>query len=148
MITKMFQPKFHDLVKEGKKLQTIRPKPKNPKYLPQVGQDISLRKWTGKPYRSPQEVLASGEITSVEPVCIDRDAIKFPLRRRKLGVHLITELKDLNRFAREDGFEDWQDLQQWFQDNHGPVARFRGVLIQWKLTDNILQPQPTQMELL
>lgn len=148
MIAKMFQPKFHDLVKEGKKLQTIRPEPKNPKYLPQVGQEISLRKWTGKPYRSPQEVLASGEITNVEPILIERDAIEFPFRRRQVENHLITERKELNQFARKDGFEDWQDLQQWFQENHGPTERFRGVLIQWKLTDDHLQPQPTQMELL
>jgi hypothetical protein len=62
----MFQPRFAPLVEAGTKTQTIRPVRRRPIV---VGDELSLRAWTGLPYRSPQqadEVIAEylGEAAS------------------------------------------------------------------------------------
>jgi hypothetical protein len=37
--------------------------------------------------------------------------------------------QDLDRFAQDDGFADWQEMREWFTDTHG--LPFQGVLIRW-----------------
>lgn len=64
-IIKLFQPRFAPMVKDGTKLNTIRPLPKRERDMPQVGWDISLREWSGKPYRSKQRVLKESVIEGV-----------------------------------------------------------------------------------
>lgn len=109
---RMFQPRFAPLVESGAKFQTIR---NTPKVLPRVGDRVSCREWTGKPYRSKQRVLREAEITLVGPVRIEFQE---------------TASRANHDFARNDGFEDFWDMLAWFEKTHG--LPFDGILIQWK----------------
>lgn len=73
---RMFKEQFAPLVKSGTKRQTVRP---TPAVMPREGDTISLRKWSGKPYRSKQIKLREGKITKVERITIDL-FVKLPDR--------------------------------------------------------------------
>lgn len=118
----MFKPQFAQLVELDLKLQTVRPKPER---MPKPGDKLSLRAWTGKPYRSKQRVLKETVVASVEPITIDAGMLK-----RGVVVWIYTARSHaMNRFARADGFANWQDLSAWFQAQHG--LPFEGILIKW-----------------
>jgi hypothetical protein len=113
----MFKPQFAEMVERGEKCQTIRPTPKR---LPEPGDVISLRCWTGKPYRSKQRVLREATITKTLPVFVTEEGVRL------CGL----ELHDPESFARADGFEDMPALVEWFGETHG--LPFEGVLICWQ----------------
>lgn len=109
----MFQDRFADKVRDGSKPHTIR---KTARCKP--GDLLSLRRWTGKPYRSKQEVLREVICTAV---C---DVLIFPCdvtidRNQVSGQHL----------AVKDGFGSWEEMRDWFDKVHG--LPFRGWLIEW-----------------
>ena len=110
---RMFKPQFARLVESGAKCQTVRPTPKR---MPKPGDRISLRMWTGKPYRSKQRVLRESVIAAVEP--FDLDAMR------------LWRESDRDAFARADGFGDWPEMLQWFISTHG--YPFKGVVIFWQ----------------
>jgi hypothetical protein len=113
---RMFKPQFAELVERGEKLQTVRPTPKR---MPEPGDRISLRSWTGKPYRSKQRVLREAVITKTLPITISA-----------LGCTLCgLALHDEEAFARADGFANRLEMLQWFETTHG--LPFEGVLICW-----------------
>jgi hypothetical protein len=120
---RMFKPEFAPLVESGAKCQTVRPTPKR---RPQAGDRISLRMWTGKPYRSKQRLLQEAEIVSV-------NNISFCDTGRELlvivnGHELHPE--QINEFAKADGFKDGIAMFNWFEATHG--LPFEGVLIKWR----------------
>jgi hypothetical protein len=61
----MFQDRFAELVRGGDKCQTIRWSARC-----RPGDVLSLRRWTGKPYRSKQETLREAVCTAVSPVAM------------------------------------------------------------------------------
>lgn len=115
----MFQPWKARKVESGESRQTVRPERKNP-ILP--GDDLSLREWTGKPYRSKQKVLREEICHSTRPVEIDVGAALY------IGGNLCSEAMR-NLFAREDGFDDYNAMLAWFEKNHS--LPFTGVCIKW-----------------
>jgi len=117
----MFQPRFAPLVESGTKTQTIRPVRRRPIV---AGDDLSLRAWTGLPYRSPQRVLREARCVAVRPVTIDRLTIELG------GFRLAPDL--MRAFALADGFADLGDLVAWFGAIHG--LPFSGVMIAWRTT--------------
>ncbi len=119
MIVRMFKPRFAPLVKSGAKRQTIRPVPKR---MPKVGETISCREWSGKPYHSKQRVLREATITEVHGVSVDIVGIWFGSNWQ--GAHHL-----LDAFSRDDGFENWDDMRDWFLRTHG--LPFEGILIRW-----------------
>lgn len=120
MVVVMFQPRFADKVSQLKKRQTIRPRRKLPIHF---GDVLSLRRWSGKPYRSPQITLRENErCRGVLPVVIYRDG-----RIRVDGQLLDESARDW--FAQQDGFETIADLLLWFSNNH--AFPFYGDLISW-----------------
>ena len=119
---RMFKPQFAPLVESGVKLQTVRPTPKR---MPKPGDRISLRMWTGKPYRSKQRVLRESTITAVEKISMCDTG-------RELLVYVDShELhpEQINEFAKADGFKDGIELFNWFEATHG--LPFDGVVIKW-----------------
>lgn len=38
----------------------------------------------------------------------------------------------LNIFAQADGFGSWRDMVQFWEDEHGSIESFVGVLIEWE----------------
>lgn len=126
MIVKMFQPRFADLVTSGEKTQTIRPMPKR---MPKKGDEISLRKWADKPYRSKHVELNSGVITNVSAISITRETAA-----KIIDLHPVPlPCERLDEFAQRDGFQNWDELSAWFQKTHG--LPFSGILIEWKINE-------------
>lgn len=120
-IVKLFQPRFAPMVRDGTKLNTIRPLPKRPQDMPKVGWEISLREWEGKPYRSKQRVLKESVITRVEMCEIT-----------EFGATI--EGEGHPDLAERDGFKDWPDMRSWFDSTHG--LPFKGVFIGWDLSES------------
>lgn len=119
MIVRMFKPLFARLVECGAKCQTVRPVPKRP---PRVGDRISLRTWTGRPYRSKQKVLCESVVRRVAAFRIDESG-SFYVDGRGLG-RLARE-----SFAQLDGFGNADDLFDWLRRLHG--VPFDGIVIYW-----------------
>jgi hypothetical protein len=123
----MFSAEFADLVERGEKCQTIRPTPKR---VPQPGDIISLRCWTGKPYRSKQRVLKEGVVTKTIPVQVNESGVLM------CGL----ELHYPDAFARADGFEDMPALVEWFRATYG--LPFSGVMISWHNVERMVGCKP------
>lgn len=126
---RMFQARFAALVEAGTKTQTVR---LTPKRMPRAGDTISLRCWTGKPYRSKQRILRESTIISVAEIVIAHDGV-LPI---KVSPAARPEPRQLSywptpaRFARADGFADWLAMREWIVATHG--LPFVGVVIFWK----------------
>ncbi len=119
---RMFKPQFAPLVESGAKCQTVRPTPKR---MPKPGDRISLRMWTGKPYRSKQRVLRESEISAVEriTICDTGRELLVGIGNKSLNP------EELNAFAAADGFRNGIELVNWFEATHG--LPFDGVVIKW-----------------
>lgn len=89
--------------------------------MPKVGDEISLREWTGKPYRSKQRVLRESIISDVETVEIQRNEMY-------LGGRWIPYVQ-MFEFAKADGFIGVNDMIGFFHYMHG--LPFVGILIKW-----------------
>ncbi len=122
MIVKLFQPRFAPLVESGTKRQTIRPTPKR---MPKIGDALSLRQWTGLPYRSPQRVLREASVKAVSACEIHG----YGLIVRGRTFFVDSDRVELDAFSKEDGFKDWQDLLEWFESTHD--LPFSGILLEW-----------------
>lgn len=117
---RMFKPQFAPLVESGAKVQTVRPTPKR---MPKPGDRISLRCWTGAPYRSKQRVLRVAEICEVHHTLIDADGVNLYLRDAAWA-------PNPDAFARADGFANWPEMRAWFEETHG--LPFRGIVLYWR----------------
>lgn len=103
----MFEPKFHRAVEAGKKCQTIRSPRKRPI---RPGDQLSLRAWTGAPYRSPQRELRKAICQDVQQIIVGED------------------FSD-DEEARRDGFSAAIEMREWFARVHG--LPFVGDRITW-----------------
>lgn len=115
---RMFKPRFAALVEAGTKTQTVRPAPSR---MPKAGDKLSLRTWTGKPYRSKQRVLREAVVERVAHCEIT-----------ETSVILNSYAEPCDDFARADGFRDFFDMQNWFRETHG--LPFEGIAIFWQNT--------------
>jgi len=120
-VVKMFQKRFANLVKLRIKRQTVRRVPKRARDMPEVGDVFSGREWTGAPYRSKQAPLCEGTITAVDTIRIEERCIIMDGAADPIG--------GVDSFAMADGFKDFEDLVQWFKENH--KLPFTGILIKW-----------------
>lgn len=119
MIVLTFLPRFWDKVRSGAKPNTIRLPRKRPV---KSGDMLSLRRWTARPYGSPQEVLRESVCTRLHVVTIDYQMVTK-------GAEQITGRVSLDEFARSDGFDDWDDMLAHFTAARG--LPFTGVMIGW-----------------
>jgi len=117
----MFKPQFSALVESGEKRQTVRPVPKR---MPKPGDTISLRAWTGAPYRSKQRVLSEAVISGVHRVTITQDGVVCH------GISGAEYAPGNDGFAKADGFESWDQMREWFLEQHG--LPFNGIAIYWR----------------
>lgn len=126
---KTFVPKFAPKVERWEKTNTIRPMPERECDIPKVHDLISCRQWSGRPYGSPQSVLAQGMIFEVLHVQIRHGSIWFPSVRR---IQTPTEMLE---FARLDGFDTLAEFHAWFLPKRRTV--FKGIWIKWTPMANI-----------
>jgi uncharacterized protein YqfB (UPF0267 family) len=115
----MFKPRFAALVEAGTKTQTVRPTPAR---MPKAGDKLSLRMWTGKPYRSKQRELRAATVLYVAKIKLDCFDMWFD------GVRA-SEAKQ-EAFALADGFSTAHEMLDWFENEHG--LPFEGVVILWQ----------------
>lgn len=108
------------MILSGVKRQTIRATPKR---MPQPGDILDARSWSGKAYRSQHKHLGSFTISSVEAVSIFYDSIAFGDGRFITGGGLTIE-------ARKDGFFDWDTMSLWFQNTTG-LPLLNAIVITW-----------------
>jgi hypothetical protein len=117
----MFQDRFAGKVRDGSKPHTIR---QTARCKP--GDVLSLRRWTGKPYRSKQEVLRT-------ETCIGVDAVRMeiaPGRGFAVSVNGAgLTYRQIEHLAIQDGFDGIEDMAEWFIDTHG--LPWDGFLIRW-----------------
>ena len=116
---RLFQPAFAPLVESGAKCQTVRPVPKR---MPQRGDHISLRAWTGKPYRSKQRILREATVDRVQRIRVAATRIELDGQ--------VLSFPETTAFAKADGFLGTNDLIGWFNFTHG--LPFEGICIFWK----------------
>jgi hypothetical protein len=114
-----FQKQFAPDVESGEKRQTIRARRKN---RPQVGQTAYL--YTGARTKACRK-LGEEKIVRVVPVLISNDGLA--IGASALGVKF--EKQELDTFAKNDGFQSWESMRDWFKNTHG--LPFPGDLIQW-----------------
>lgn len=125
MIVLTFQPRFAPLVKSGAKRQTIRLPRKRPI---RVGDRLSLREWTGRPYMSPQRILVD------DVPCTRISQIHIGVGEHRDEVMLGGQALDVilrEKIAVSDGFDSWLAMRGWFSEQHG--LPFTGVLIGWDI---------------
>ena len=122
---------FKDKILSGAKRHTIRAPRKNPI---KVGDKLYM--WWKS--RSPKEKEKLGESTciNVVPVKIEKKFALCP--------DLSVRYHSLDEFAQADGFNNWQELIDFFERIHG--LPFTGVLIEWD--DIIRDPDPELVEAL
>ena len=113
----MFKDRFAGLVARGEKRQTVRRRANC-----EPGAVLSLRRWTGKAYRSKQELLGEAVCAWVRPVLIAPGLISLD------GDFLAA--READTFARADGFSGAGELWDWFGEEYGSEP-FLGEVIGW-----------------
>lgn len=121
---RLFKPRFAALVEAGEKWQTVRPTPKR---MPRAGDTISLRCWTGAPYRSKQRVLREAVIHEVRDILISDEGVCMYDQRDGAGW-----APGEHGFAKADGFASWPEMLEWFRETHG--LPFEGIVLFWHNT--------------
>jgi hypothetical protein len=125
---------FKDKIISGAKRQTIRGVRKNP-----IKEGETLYLWWKQ--RSPErEKLGEAICTRAREIWICTDGYDFPDDQYSLVDHPSL----LNDFAIADGFNNWQELVEFFDTAHG--LPFEGVLIEWD--DLQIKPSPEFIEAL
>ena len=115
----LFMNRFEAPIVGGTKIHTMRLR----KRVPKVGDVLSLRVWTGKPYRSKQREILSATCTRVQEFrmeamspFVDGDFVWSDAERAAL--------------AKRDGFGFWEEMRETLHQMHG--LYFVGHLIWWK----------------
>ena len=112
---------FKEKVKSGVKSQLIAKKScKNPI---KVGDKLDLY-W--KPQSPECEKLGEATCTRIDLIEITKNRLVLPYISGGM-------FNVLNAFAISDGFDDWNQLIEFFEETHG--LPFKGVLIEWELLD-------------
>lgn len=124
MVAYNFQARFAEAVARGTKSQTIRAPRKDGRH---AKQGDALQLYTGMRTRQCRKLR--------DAVC--HDACPILIEAHRVLTFEPQEIhEDLDRFARYDGFVDWQEMREWFTDTHG--LPFQGVLIRWLVPPSTL----------
>jgi uncharacterized protein YqfB (UPF0267 family) len=107
MVAYSFRPRFVDPIRLGTKSQTIRAERKR---HVRVGEEMQL--YTGM-RTSYCKLIARVTCTGIRPITLD----------------MADEHSDA--FARRDGFTNWEEMKQFWRQEHPGVEVFHGVLILW-----------------
>lgn len=118
----MFQPWKAALVESGASRQTIRPTRKRPI---NVGDELSLRTWRGKPYQSKQHILGKSNCSETFPIKITGSIVEPVLI--SYG-HAFSDSSALG-IAEMDGFPGLGAMMLWFDRMYG--LPFYGTVIRW-----------------
>lgn len=113
----MFQPRFEEPILQGIKGSTIR---KTARCKP--GDELSLRVWRGKPYRSKQRELFPTICKAIADVRISSDRLSLN--------GMVCNDRERDDVVEREGFGSWEAMRDWFQTAHG--LPFEGEMIRWR----------------
>jgi hypothetical protein len=117
MVAFNFATQFAGPVERREKLQTIRQTRRA-----QVGDRVQL--YTG------QRTIECRKLSAIDPVCTFVGYVA--IRPNSLTVSDVTQHpRDLDDFARLDGFEDFATMHRWFAQRYGNPY-FTGYLHKWE----------------
>ena len=119
----MFEDRFVPLIEAGEKRHTIRARRKRPV---RTGDFLSLRRWVGKPYRSPQEIIAHVVALGSQDVLISGPSADPEI---EIDGKVLSQ-RELEHFARQDGFETPSEMAAWHERVNG--LPFNGQLTRWE----------------
>ncbi len=111
-----FQEQFVTQVVFGGKRQTIRPERKRP-----IKPGDTLHLYTGMRAKRCRKLRMAS--------CLDVRPITLYAGHYVLTVGGYGGFDTLNRFARKDGFDSWEEMRDWFDKRYG--LPLEGVLITW-----------------
>lgn len=116
-----FKRRFVDPILAGTKRQTIRAIGKRRHASP--GGELQL--YYGM--RTKQcRLIARAPCLYVSPIKISlaRDTVDY--RRNHL-----TKARELDKFARADGFADFADMRRFWHEEHATTSLFKGKIVEW-----------------
>lgn len=114
---------FKDKVLSGAKRQTIRGKRKHP-----IKEGERLYLWW-KQRTSEREKLGEADCELVLDIVIEKGGYLIRDPHDKMTREFYSNTDSRDAFAIADGFDNWQQLEEFFERTHG--LPFEGVLIQW-----------------
>lgn len=120
-----FQKRFAPAVEDGTKRQTIRAYRKDGRD-PQVGQPLYL--YTGMRTKACRK-LGEAKCESVSHFIIARGFRQWVAMKTVCNCLRRFQGDSANRLARDDGFENFAEMCNWFEKTHG--LPFRGLMIRW-----------------
>lgn len=116
MVALNFSPQFAPLVEAQTKCQTIRRTSRA-----KIGDRLQL--YTG------QRTASCRKLVSPDPICVSEMYIGLTARGITLGnVGLFP--RDIDEFARADGFTSYDEMWRWFSDRY-ETNSFTGRVIRW-----------------
>jgi hypothetical protein len=128
MILTFSRSHFFNEINKGTKIHTIRLDKTN---RWKAGNKIHF--WYGNPrnVKSNPYQFAFGKCTKVETIIID-----FQIEIVAYGNTKIYRFDELDVFAQNDGFENWDCLKDWFYEKNQRLDHgiFEGKIIFWELT--------------
>ena len=110
---------FRDKILDGSKRQTIRGIRKR---AIAAGDKLFLY-WK---QQSPKDCEKLGKATCTKAIPVRIERSRAVLTYPEVCDY---EIVHLDKFAQDDGFDNWQQLIEFFEDTHG--LPFTGVLIEW-----------------
>lgn len=126
-----FKPQFVEPIKAGTKIHTIR-EDKKERWKP----GMKIQFWNGNPrnVKANPHQFQSGICIKVYDIHIDFYYDIITIKDNKLPrTEIISDIENLNEFARKDGFEDWKWLKHWFFCEYNEPFDFTGKLIYFKV---------------
>lgn len=130
MVAYGFKPEFVELVRSGRKSQTIRKPREGKSRHARPGEPIQLYENWRQP--DARKIIEDPVCVTVDPVLIRWNKTTFwsMVRTYDDSHHYNWWNAALDDFARADGFVDHKAFFQFFEDTHG--LPFEGVLIKWE----------------
>lgn len=129
MVAYSFKKQFVPLIRQGYKRQTIRAV--SLRRHVRVGELIQL--YTAMRTAHCARILPDVTCIDVCPVLILFDDAMRITRIDTAGI----PVRDLDAFAVRDGFQDIADMAAFWEDAHGTMLQFEGVLIEWAYPGNV-----------
>ena len=118
MVAYSFKKQFADKVESGEKKQTIRPVGK--RRHAKVGDALQL--YTGQRSTSCRKLR--------DAVCVFTASVRIDTDKFTSRSPFVAQYDGVDGIAKADGFESWEAMRDWFDEQHG--LPFEGVLIMWE----------------
>lgn len=121
-----FKPHFAELIKNGRKIHTIR---EGNRF--KVGDKLHM--YTGVRTKNCQKIDIEGwplEVKWVMKVELKFTGDYFVLLQYSNHYQSLSTI-EMDNLALNDGFENWFDMYKWFRANYPKEACFKGQIIGW-----------------